>query len=296
MVSHSELLQGTVDALQDSDFEVYYNEGLRRYFDLIGVREFKLFVKVLVNIDNLGAREGSELGKFAEAFDSQSFVVGERAGIQSLENDVVYNRFANPCVNLFTLRKILRGDSVSRFTKRGQLLVSIDGDTLRKMREERGLSREDMAKILQCTGQTVYRIENQNRIKEDLYEKLIDFFKEDIHMDVVKLRDTHDTAEVRISDPVKREIIREYLRLKLNTIAFDTPVDFAVDERPVLTPVSKTEAELRAKQRVAKNLEDVLGCGVVHVTKERKKRRLPYICLDELRDIESKEEILDRSE
>lgn len=296
MVSHSELLQGTVDVLHDSDFEVYYNEGLRRYFDLIGVREFKLFVKVLVNIDNLGSREGTELDKFADAFSSQSFVVGACAGMQSLEDDIVYNRFSNPCVNLHTFRKILRGQSVSRFTKRGQFLVSIDGDSLRKMREERGLSREDLAKILDCTGQTVYRIENQDRIQEELYEKLVDFFKEDIHMDVVKLRDSRKTAELRISDPIKREIIKEYLRLKLSTIAFDTPVDFAIDERPILTPVSKTEAELRAKQRVAKNLEVALECGVVHVTKERRKRRLPFICLDELRDMETKEEILDKSD
>ncbi len=291
---HSELLQGTVDALHEADFEVYYSEGLRKYFDVIGIREFKIFVKALMNIDNLGPDEGNELHKFADAFSSQSFIVGDRAGMEPLKEDVIYQRFGNPCVNLPTFRKILRGESVSKFTKRGQFLVGIDGDALRELREQRGLSQEDLASVLECTGQTVYRMEKQNRVQEEIFEKLLDYFGKNIEVGAVELKEPVGKIEMPVSDPLKKEIIREYVRLKLKSIALQTPIDFALEERPILTPVSRSEAELRAKQRITKGLEDVLECSTVHITKDEKKRRLPSISFRELRLISSKSEILER--
>jgi predicted transcriptional regulator len=293
-MTHSELLQQAVDALHDADFQVYFNEGLRKYFDVIGVREFKVFVKALMNIDNFGPAEGEELSKFANAFSSQSIVVGERAGMEPLKEDVIYQRFGNPCVSLLTFKKILKGDSVSRFTKRGQLLVSIDGDALRQLREQRGLTQDDLARALECTGQTVYRMESQNRAQEEVFEKLLDYFGKNIEIGAVELKEPSGKIEMPVSDPLKREISREYLRLKLRSIPLQTPIDFALEERPILTPVSRTEAELRAKQRVVKSLEEALNCGVVHVTREEKKRRLPSISFRELHRISSKDEILDK--
>lgn len=296
-----DLLQAVVDALQEAGFEAYFNQGLRKYFDIIAVREYKLFIKVLANIDNLGPVEGAELRRFSDAFSSSSLVVGERAGMGALEDDVIYQRHGNPCVALSTLGKLLKGESVSTFTRRGQLLVSIDGAGLKQLREERGISQDDLAKALECTGQTVYRIENQNRIQEDLFDKLVDFLGRDIRVGSIELSQPSGKVEVPVSDPLKKEIVREYLRLKLENIPLETPVDFAlvgkaVREQPVLTPVSRTEAELRSKQRVVKNLSDVLECGVVHITREKKVRRLPSISFEELHCISTKREILERSD
>jgi predicted transcriptional regulator len=293
-MTHSGLLQGAVDALHEADFEVYFNEGLRKYFDVVGVRDFKVFVKALMNVDNLGVVEGGELHRFADAFSSQSIVVGERAGMELLKEDIVYQRAGNPCVSLPTFRRILKGDLVSRFTKRGQLLVGIDGGALRQLREQRGLTQDDLARALECTGQTVYRMENQNRAQEEVFEKLLDYFGKNIEIGAVELKEPAGKLEMPVSDPLKREIGREYIRLKLKSISLQTPIDFALEDKPILTPVSRTEAELRAKQRVAKSLEEALGCGVVHITKEERKRRLPSISFRELRGISSKDEMLER--
>jgi predicted transcriptional regulator len=293
-MSHSSLLTAAVDALHESDFEVYYSEGMRKYFDVIGVREFKVFIKVLMNIDNLGSAEGAELHKFADAFSSQSFVIGERAGMESLKEDVVYQRFGNPCVSITTFRKILKGESVSRFTKRGQFLVSIDGDALRQLREQKGITQDELASVLECTGQTIYRMESQNRIQEELFERLLDYLGKNIEVGTIELKGPTGKAEMPVSDPLKKEIVREYVRLKLNSTMLQNPVDFVIEKKPILTPISRSEAELRAKQRVAKSLEEALGCSIVHITKEAKERRLPSISFRELRLISSKEEIFDK--
>ncbi len=295
-MTRSELLQEAVDALHDADFDVYFNEGLRQYFDLIGIREFRIFVKVLTNIDNLGAAEGSELKKFAKVFSAQSFVVGERAGMEPLREDVMYQRFDNPCVNAATFRRILKGESVSRFTKRGQFLVGIDGDTLRRLREQSGMSREDLARVLDCTGQTVYRMEKHNRVGEDLFERLVDYFGRDMDIGPVELRQPAGKLELPISDPLKKEIVREYFRLKLDNTTFQTQIDFALEEKPILTPISRTEGELRSKHRVAKGLAEVLDCDIIHITKERRNRRLSAISFEELHSLSSKKEMLERSD
>ncbi len=294
-MARSELLQETADALCDAEFEAYFNEGLRRYFDLIGIRDFRIFVKVLTNIDNLRAVEGSELRKFARAFSAQSFVVGERAGMEPLRDDILYHRFENPCVNAPTFRRILKGEPVSRFTKRGKFLVSIDGEALKELREHRGMSQEDLAKVLDCTGQTVYRIEKHNRIGEELLEKLAEHFGRNIEIGAVELREPAGKIELPVSDPLKKEIVKEYFRLKLSNTPFRTHIDFALEEKPVITPVSRTEGELRSKHRVAKNLADVLDCGIVHITREKKKRRLSAVSFEELHSLSSKKEILDKS-
>lgn len=291
---HSSLLQAAVDALHEADFEVYYSEGMRKYFDVIGVREFKVFVKALMNIDNLGPIEGAELHKFADAFSSQSFVVAERAGMEPLKEDVIYQRFGNPCVSIATFRRVLKGESVSHFTKRGQFLVNIDGDALRRLREQKGITQDELASVLNCTGQTIYRMESQNRVQEDLFERLIDYLGKNIEVGTIELKGPAGKSEMPVSDPLKKEIVREYVRLKLNSTMLQNPVDFVIEKQPILTPVSRSESELRAKQRVAKSLEEALGCSIVHVTKEEKERRLPAISFRELRLISSKEEIFDK--
>jgi putative transcriptional regulator len=295
-MANPELLQETVDSLHHEGFEVYVNEGLRRYFDLIGVSDFKIFVKVLRNIDNLGEHEGTELKRFSCAFDSQSFVIGERSGMSQLEDNIIYHRHGNPCMNLSTFRRILKGESVSRFTKRGQLLVGIDGEALRQLREEKGISQDELARVLECSDRTIHRIEKQNRVREDVFDRILDYFGKNIEIGAVELKEPSGQSEFQVSDPLKKEIVREYFRLKLDNTPFQTPIDFALEEKPVLTPVSRTESELRSKQRIAKGLEDVLGCSTVHITKEEKSRRLSYISFRELHSIASKKEILERSD
>jgi|GEM_PF-910224 len=305
MVSHSELLHETADVLQDEGFTVYQSPGMMRYFDLIGVGDYKLFIKVLANVDNLHREEGSELNRLAGAFSSRAVIVGDHAGMEKLHDDIVYQRFKNLCVNLRTLKHLLSGESISRFTERGQLLVKVDGDKIRDLREEMGLTRNELAGLLGCSSQAVYRIETQDRMSEDTYEKALALFKRGFSLDgitTVKENRTDISKDVgynptqkgQLGDPLKRRVTSELTRLHFNSVSFNSPIDFALEDKPLLTPVSMSEAEMRRKQRVAKSLSEVLYCDVLHITRERRARRLPCISIDELKKAESKEEILEK--
>jgi predicted transcriptional regulator len=295
-MDRSGLIAETIDSLHAEGFEAYFSEGLRQYFDIIAVGDFKLFLKVLVNIDNFGESEALELKRFSQAFGAQSFVIGERAGMDKLKDDVVFHRHGHPCVNITTFTKILSGEAVSRFTRRGQLLVGIDGDILRGMREKRGVSQEELARVLDCSGQAVYRMEKHNRVQEALLDRLLDYFGKDIEIGAVEIKEPAGNARIEISDPIKKKIVKEYFRLKLGNTAFETPIDFALKEKPLLTPVSRSEAELRSKHRIAKGLEEALDCRILHITKERRPRRLSCISFEELHGITSKDEVFERGD
>jgi len=156
------------------------------------------------------------------------------------------------------------------------------------------MSREELAKALSCSGQTIYRMEKQNRAEEEMFERVLNFFGKEIQVPAIQITDGKTENEHELSDPIKKRIVGEYLRLKLENTAFSNPLDFALDERLLFTPVSRTESELRSKQKIAKSLETALDCKTVHITKEKKTRRLLAISFDELHAIASKEEILEK--
>jgi predicted transcriptional regulator len=291
MSSHSELVERVAGIMHHCDFTVYYNEGMRQYFDLIGIGKVRLFVKVLANIDNLRREEGEELRRFASAFSSESFIVGEHAGAESLADEVIYRRFDNPCMNSSTFLALLSGESVNRFTKRGHLLLSIDGSEVQKAREAAGLTREQLAEALNCAPKTIQRVEKENRIQEAIFESLLGVLEgiKPVGTLLTKDPNTNQTPQ----DPQKREVARQFLRLKLEAVSFKNPLDFAIEEKPLLSPLSRSEAELRRKQRVAGKLSDILECEVIHITAEKKTRRLHSISLEQLRKLHSKEELFE---
>lgn len=295
-MSRSELIADISSFLESQGYEIYQIEGLRKYFDIVAVAEGedRIFIKVLTNIDNLNSFEGCELRSFAKAFSSKTYVIGQKAGVEPLSDGVLYQRFGNDCLSPQTFKQLIGGDCVNRFTKRGQHLIGIDGEQLKEMRSVRGISQEDLATALGCSGQTVYRIECQNRIKEDLFEKLLDYLGDGIKEISVRIESPFGENELAVADPLKKKITKEYFRLKLRNTSFRIPIDFAIEEKPMITPVSASESELRAKQRVASGLSAALDCRIIHLTKEKKKRRLEYISFDELHSMSSKEEMFER--
>jgi len=291
MRTHAELLRDTEKLLSSEGFEVYESFGLKRVFDYIASRDYKLFLKVLVNIDNLNRYDAGELAKFSNAFSSSAFVVGERAGSAYLEDHLIYERFGNYCLNLETLEDVISNGMPSRFTKRGQKLVRINGDALRSFRERNSITASEMAARLDTVVQTIYRCEEKNQITEDLFDRFVrEFSYPDIKKPLESRRILPGQAE--LTDPLKKFVVGLLRELDVDIKTLHS-TDFALDDQPVLTPVSKTESEFRRKQRIAKNLEEALGCGLLHITKQKHRGRIPGVTIKELAKMQDKNELFE---
>jgi len=281
-----------IGSLEREGFKVFLAHGLREVFDLIAVRDEKLLVKVLVNIDNFSESEGRELNRFAKSFKATCIIVGLRKGMDKLRSGVVYHRFSNPCISLETFKEFIGGNEPIRFTERGQFLVKVHPDLLKCMRKEKCMTQEDLANELGVSKQTIYRCEAYGRITEDMFEKFKELFGEDVFAGV-DLTPKEATFEQSKTDILRKRLYSLFSRLGFDTITFDSAIDFALEERPFLTPVTQSESEFRHKRRIIANLKDALDFQALFITKDEKSGRIPSISIKKIEKIENKDEFLD---
>jgi len=98
-------------------------------------------------------------------------MIGQENRHNELENDTVYFRLNNNilAINLYTLKRILMENVLPyKIAKRGDLIVKINGEKLKRVRRELALSKKDIAHMLGISIRAVSQYENEN-MKIKLY-------------------------------------------------------------------------------------------------------------------------------
>ena len=98
MNSKKKIINGVCDILTKVGFYVsplLHMSG--RSFDIIARRDnILIFVKVILNIDNLKEADMNALYKIATTLDASPIVIGSHAGYTEIENGIIYMRFNIP--------------------------------------------------------------------------------------------------------------------------------------------------------------------------------------------------------
>jgi putative transcriptional regulator len=118
-------------------------------FDLAARRDATLLlIKVLKNIDALDAEEAGRLRELGQLFPAVVLVLGDSSGASALEAGVVYTRYGVPIVTEETLQEYLdKAVPPFLYASPGGTFARIDGERLRILRVERGLSLGALASI-----------------------------------------------------------------------------------------------------------------------------------------------------
>jgi putative transcriptional regulator len=148
--NREEILKELRDALKAAGFSI--TEKLpanSSIFDIIAKRdEMILVAKVLLNIDSFRYENSVEMGFLAKALDALPVLVGERCTACTLEGGVVYVRHTIPAMNRQTfIDYVKEGVLPLVYAAPGGLYARIDGYTLKKLREEKGVSLSTLAEI-----------------------------------------------------------------------------------------------------------------------------------------------------
>jgi putative transcriptional regulator len=119
-----------------------------------------VFVKIQPDIGNLSLKDSQELKTISEFFSAASILVGEKTRDKPLEDDTIYSRyevlaFTPKTLESTMLRKIYPFVQASP----GGYYVKIDGETIRRRRQELGLSAGEMAKMIGISRRTLYGYE-----------------------------------------------------------------------------------------------------------------------------------------
>src|SRR3990172_6310351 len=118
-------------------------------FDIVARRDdVLLFVKVLLNVDAFGKASARELKMIAETLRGSPLLIGARSGGGPLGEGVNYSRFGVPILSRQTFKEFFEeGVPPFLFSAPGGLYVKLDGETLRRAREQKQISLGALAEV-----------------------------------------------------------------------------------------------------------------------------------------------------
>jgi putative transcriptional regulator len=171
------------DLLSRSGFYVADSHGVRpSSFDLAARRDATLLlVKVLKNIDALGAEEATRLIELGNLFPATVLIIGQASGAAELDAGVVYTRYGVPIVNEETLREYLEeGVPPFLYASPGGTFARISGERLRELRVGRGLSLGTLASVAGVSRRAIQLYEEGAGAEIDVIERIETFLGEPI--------------------------------------------------------------------------------------------------------------------
>ena len=157
-----ESIRATETMLRDAGFTVSKVCSSRpSCFDFAARKNKNLvFVKVQPDLGNLSSNDAEELRSIAEYISAASLLVSEKTRDKPLEDDTVYSRYNILAITTRTFESIaLHNTKPLIQANPGGCYVEIDGETLKKRRQELRLSVGEMAEMIGISRRTLYGYE-----------------------------------------------------------------------------------------------------------------------------------------
>lgn len=175
-----ELIGRVMNILLDAGFMVSEKcTIIPRCFDIVAKKDtISLILKILLNIDSVKEDSILELKKLASKISAHPLLIGEKAGNQDMEHNVVYFRWGVPAVNIDTFYDCIINSILPLvYAERGGYYIQIDEKKLGLARKEKNLSIGNLASMLGVSRRTVSKYEEGMRTTVDIAIKLEEVLK-----------------------------------------------------------------------------------------------------------------------
>jgi len=148
-------------------------------YDIIVKRdELVLILKVLLNIDSFRFDNSIEMRYLAHALEALPILIGERCTACVLEDSVVYMRHSIPAMNCETFMDYVKNASMPIvYAAPGGLYAKIDGNTLKRLREEKNVPISTIAEMAGVSRKAITLYERDEMgASVDVVARIEDFF------------------------------------------------------------------------------------------------------------------------
>ncbi|MDD1676597.1 MAG: transcriptional regulator [Methanomicrobiales archaeon] len=190
-----QLLHGVVGVMRSAGFQVSERCSVRpRSFDLIAADGALVVIKVVSHIDSVTEEIAWDMDVISRYLGGYPLIVGEKARDSLLERGAVYIRYGIFAISLETLHDyFVEKIPPLVYASPGGLYVNIDGDLLRKLRENYQLSLGDLAHILGVSRRTISKYESGMGTTLDVAARIEELFDTAIAVaiDILKSRPPH---------------------------------------------------------------------------------------------------------
>jgi putative transcriptional regulator len=306
-VRREELLTRLRETLAKTGFFISDPHNIRSIsFDIIARRDKELLIiKALSNIDSLSGDDAEVLRILATTLGGSPMVIGLHSSSAKLDHGILYSRFGIPIISEATFHEhMLEGVPPFVYAAPGGLYVRLDGELLRKIREDRNISLGMLAEIAGVSRKAIQMYEGGMGAMVEIAAKLEEYLNEPI---VVPLNPFAYTLEVaktlRTFDEFKglnRDVFEMLKEIGYSvTPTIRCPFDALASDQDVLllTGVEDDVTMMARKARVVGNISRVTEKkSVIFVQQETSTESIegtPLITKDELRRADDADDVLE---
>jgi putative transcriptional regulator len=272
--------------------------------------ETLILIKVQPDIDILSLKDSQELKVISQCLSAASLLIGEKTHEKPLEDDTVYSRYDILVVTSKTFENIvLRKAHPLIQAGPGGYYVEIDHESIKRRRQELGLSVGEMAEMIGTSRRTLYGYErgmakasvtaayNMIWILGIPVANPINVFERSTYQRKCFL----STAKLAIArNKLLRRIFRKLARCRITTVKkapFDFVILFPDEEIRIIGGVADSR-ELGLNRRVDEILSfsKVAKAYPILITEEREpsNKDISCICREEMSKIKNPEDLICR--
>lgn len=273
--------------------------------------ESVVFIKVQSDVDHFSLNDSQELKVVSRCVSAASFLVSEKARERPLEDDTVYTRYNVLAVTPKTFENItLHKIYPLIHAGPGGYCVEVDGEAIKRRRQELGLSVGEMAKMVGISRRTIYGYErgmtkasvtvayNIIYILGIPAVKPINIFEESKTERKCFLLST--AKNVIAKNKLLQRIFRKFSRYRVTTVRkapFDFVINLPEEEMKIFGGVADSkERELERRVDEILSVSRVVKAHPILITEERKPVNKDILCIyrEELSKIRNPEDLICR--
>lgn len=190
-------------------------------FDIAARRgDEKYLIKILYNIDTMREEGARDLMSVSRILGCIAIVIGNRASNGTLEDGIIYFRHDVPIMTYETYIAYLDGESPYIFSAHGGYYVSINGESLRKIREEHRYSIGYVSSSVGVSRRSISLYESGSAATLDVFNRLQRIFSVDLKKRINLMKHIADLPADENQDLFVNEFYSAVLQL-MKSIGFN---------------------------------------------------------------------------
>jgi len=197
-------------------------------FDLLVKKDESVFsVKVFPNIDNLNSAIIQDIKSFSLILKSKPLLIGIKNRYQKLEDNTIYVRDGLPFITFNTFEKILTNNIFPHIlARRGGGVIFLNGNLMKKLREEHSITRKELSEKLGVAKRTVSAYENESiRPSEEMAGKILDILEnKDIFkkINIFKWNIKYDMNDIETSEEKELSEFESHIKTIIDDIGLSS--------------------------------------------------------------------------
>jgi len=301
------LIERTREMLSKCGFFVSSPHSLRSIsFDFVARRDRQLIItKALCNIDSFSPEDAEEMRTLSSMLEASPLVIGLHSSSSELEDGILYTRFGIPIMSENTFSEfMLEGVPPLVYAAPGGLYVRLDGEMLRELRQQRGISLGTLAEAAGVSRKAIQMYESGMGAIVDVASKIEEFLDVPLVLPIDPFQYVAEMAK-RLKEFEKFEGQNKDVFEMLQEIGYEvvpmkkSPFDALAAEEQllILTGIGDDPKVIARKAVAVGNLSRVTEKkSVVFIQKKTSVQQIegtPLVTKDELRRVDHSDDLLE---